>query len=49
MKTLINNIFYFKYYKECNNKLLVIGFLRILFKFKLFFYFNLKPLLKNER
>ena len=42
MKNFINNIIYIKYYPntkyKCNNNLLVIGFLRGIFKFKLFTY-----------
>jgi hypothetical protein len=42
---ILKDIFYIHYYhKKYTNKLLVIGFLRGIFKFKLFFYFYLTKL-----
>lgn len=42
---IINGFIYIHYYhKQVSNKLLVIGVLRKIFKFKLFWYFELKKL-----
>lgn len=46
---ILNNYIYIKYYPEYTNKLLVIGVLRKLFKFKFFMYINLNTYFKNVK